>query len=237
MKTIRTILIVVLSATLGAGCYERNAQTGPAGTITGPVSADIVAGNTSVVTDPAGDADKTAEAYLDIVRAEITKQGTNFVFVMTMAAPVPANPALPSWADVMVWQPILETDPASSPAGYPFTKNTAFPYELFIQHRVYRSGFTDPLDPTNAADVLVDRRPLLTGGQAIVTPINVSIDGAKITFVVGAALLGDASTFGWVAVSSAAKAGDDVKNGYNKHFPFDVAPEVNSGAPLATWPQ
>ena len=229
MKTIRTLLSI-LSAALGAGCSERNAQTGP-------LSADLAPTKTSVVTDSVGDADKTAEAYLDIVRAEITKQGTNFVFVLTMAAPVPDNPTLPSWADVMVWQPILDTDPTSSPVGYPFTKNTAFPDEFFIQHRVYRSGFTDPLDPTSAADVLVDRRPLLTGGQATVTPIEVSIDGAQITFVVDAALLGDPATFGWVAVTSAAKAGDDVKNAYNKHFPFDVAPEVNSGAPLATWPQ
>src|SRR6266581_4949580 len=194
MKTIRTFLSVVVVATLGAGCSERNDQTGP-------LSAEFIAGQTSVVADAVGDADKTAQAYLDIVRAEITKQGTNFVFVMTLAAPVPDNPELPSWADVLVWQPILETD------------------------------------PTSAADVLIDRRPLLTGGQAIVTPIKVSIDGAQITFVVDAALLGDPSTFSWLVVTSAAKAGDDVKNAYNKHFPFDQAPEVNSGAPLATWPQ
>jgi len=230
MKTIRTLLSAALVAALGAGCNERNAQTGP-------LSADLIPGKTSVVTDSVGDADKTAEAYLDIVRAEITKQGTNFVFVMTLAAPVPDNPELPSWADVLVWQPILETDPTSSPVGYPFTKNTAFPFEFFIQHRVYRAGFIDPLDPTSAADVLIDRRPLLTGGQALVTPIKVSIEGAQITFVVDAALLGDPSTFSWLVVTSAAKAGDDVKNAYNKHFPFDQAPEVNSGAPLATWPQ
>jgi len=230
MKTIRTILSFVVWATLGGGCSDRNAQTGP-------FSAELVPGKTSVVTDSVGDQDKTGAAYLDIVRAEITKQGTNFVFVMTMAAPLPESPTLPSWADVLVWQPILDTDPNSSPMGYPFTKNTAFPDEFFIQHRVYRPGFTDPLDPTSAADVLIDRRPLLTGGQAIVTPIKVSIAGAQITFVVDAALLGDPPMFGWLAVSSAAKAGDDVKNAYNKHFPFDVAPEVNSGAPLATWPQ
>ncbi len=237
MKPIRIAGSLLLGTTLLVGCTEQSVQTGLTGPATGPFSADVVAGKTSVVTDPAGDADKTAEAYLDIVRAEITKQGTNFVFLLTLAAPVPDNPALPSWADVMVWQPILDTDPTASPVGYPFTRNTAFPFEFFIQHRVYRSGFTDPLDPTSRADVLVDRRPLLTGGQATVIPIEVSIDGAQITFVVDAALLGNPSTFNWVAVTSAAKAGDDVKNAYNKHFPFDVAPEVNSGAPLATWPE
>jgi len=223
-----------LGAMLIAACTERN---DPTALHTMPPAFATAAPLTSVVTDSVGDQDKTGAAYLDIVRAEITKQGTNFVFVMTMAAPLPDNPELPSWADVMVWQPILDTDPTASPVGYPFTKNTAFPFEFFIQHRVYRPGFTDPLDPTSAADVLIDRRPLLTGGQALVTPIKVSIDGAQITFVVAAALLGDPSTFTWVEVSSAAKAGDDVKNAYNKHFPFDQAPDLNLGAPLATWPQ
>src|SRR5438876_2928514 len=178
MKSICIASGLLLGAALLAGCGERTGQTGPTGTATGAFAADVVAGKTSAVTDSVGDADKTAEAYLDIVRAEITKQGTNFVFVMTLAAPLPDNPTLPSWADVMVWQPILDTDPTASPVGYPFTKNTAFPSEFFVQHRVYRPGFIDPLDPTSAADVLIDRRPLLTGGQAIVTPIKVSIDGA-----------------------------------------------------------
>jgi hypothetical protein len=236
MNPIRRAGGLLLGVALITSCSERNAQTGPTGTATGAFAADVVAGKTSVVTDPAGDADKTAQAYQDIVRAEITKVGTNFVFVLTLAAPVPDNPPLPSWADVIVWQFILDTDPTASEAGYPFTKNTVNPLEFFIQHRVYRSGFVDPLDPTSSADVLVDRRPLLTGGQATVTPIKVSIDGAQITFVVDAALLGDPSTFNWVSNTAAAKAGDDVKNAYNKHFPFDFAPDFNLGAPLATWP-
>src|SRR5437899_1225026 len=167
MRTTRAILSVALSATLGAGCNERKPLTGPVGTTSGPLSADVVAGKTSVVIDPAGDADKAAQTYQDIVRAEITKQGTNFVFVMTLAAPVPDNPSLPSWADVLAWEFWLDTDPTAFPVGYPFTKNTANLLEFEIQHRVYRSGFTDPLDPASSQGILVDRRPLLTGGQAI----------------------------------------------------------------------
>jgi hypothetical protein len=237
MKAIRTILSVVLSATLGGGCNERNAPTEPVGTTTRPFSADVVAGRTSVVTDPAGDADKAAQAYQDIVRAEITKQGTNFVFIMTLAAPVPDNPSLPSWADVLAWEFWLDTDPTAFPVGYPFTKNTANLLEFEIQHRVYRSGFTDPLDPKSGAAVLVDRRPLLSGGQAILTPITFSIDGAKLTWVVDAALLGDPPTFQWASGTAAAHAGDDVKNGYSNISVFDAAPNLNLGAPFVTWPQ
>jgi hypothetical protein len=228
MKTIGTILSVVLSAMLGPGCSERNA--------TGPLSADVVVGKTSVVTDAAGDADKAAQAYQDIVRAEVTKQGTSFVFVLTLAAPMPDNPPLPSWADVLAWEFWLDTDPSAFPVGYPFTKNTANPLEFEIQHRVYRSGFTDPLDPTRSSAVLVDRRPLLTGGQAILTPITFSIDGAKLTWVVDAALLGDPATFQWASGTAAAHARDDVKNGYNITG-FDSAPDVFQGAPFVTWPQ
>jgi len=234
MNTIRTILSVVLSATLGGGCNERNALTGPVGTTTGPLSADVVAGKTSVVTDPAGDVDKAAQAYQDIVRAEITKQGTNFVFVLTLAAPVPDNPSLPSWTDVLAWEIWLDTDPTAFPVGYPFTKNTANLLEFEIQHRVYRSGFTDPLDPTSSAGVLVDRRPLLTGDQATVTPIKFSIDRAKLTFVVDAALLGDPPTFQWASGTAAAHAGDDVKNGYSNISVFDAAPDLNLGAPFVS---
>jgi len=235
MSALQKACSLLLGAMLIAGCSERTDPT--ASRVLPPASFATVAPLTSVVTDPLGDLENRGNDYHDIIRAEVVKQGTNFVFVLTLAAPVPDNPALPSWADVMVWQPILDTDPTASPVGYPFTKNTANAFEFFIQHRVYRSGFVDPLDPASAADVLVDRRPLLTGGQAIVTPIQVTVDGAQITFVVDAALLGDPSTFNWLSVTAVAKAGDDVKNAYNKHVPFDFAPDFNLGSPLATWPQ
>lgn len=234
MKPIRMAGILLIGTALMAGCTELNAPTALHNKQ--PIAFSAVA-LTSAVTDPVGDLINKGHDYQDIVRAEITKQGTKFVFVMTLAVPIPDNPALPSGADVIVWQFILDTDPTAFPAGYPFTKNTANPWEFYIQHRVYRSGFTDPLDHTRTGDVLVDCRPLLTGGQATVTPIKVSIDGAQITVVVDAASVGDPSTFGWVGVTSAAKAGDDAKNGYSNHFPFDVAPDVNLGAPTASWPQ
>ena len=237
MNPIRVAGSLLLGASLLVGCTERSVPPGVTGPATGSFSADVVAGRTSVATDPAGDAEKAAQAYQDIVRAEITKQGTNFVFVMTLAAPVPDNPSLPSWADVLAWEFWLDTDPTAFPVGYPFTKNTANLLEFEIQHRVYRSGFTDPYDPTSGGDILIDRRPLLTGGQVIITPIKFSIDGARITWVVDAALLGDPSTFKWAAATAAVSAGDDVKNGYNNILLFDQAPNVNQGAPQAIWPQ
>jgi len=50
-------------------------------------------------------------------------------------------------------------------------------------------------------------------------------------------LLGDPLTFQWACFTTAAHAGDDVKNGYNNIEIFDQAPNISSGAPNATWPQ
>ena len=189
MSALQKACNLLLGAMLVAGCSERNNPT--ASRALPPTSFATAAPQSSVVTDPVGDLENKGSDYQDIIRTEITKQGRDFVFVMTLAATVPDNPALPAGADVLVWQFLLDTDPTASPAGYPFTKNTAFPSEFMVQYRVYRSGFTDPLDPSSSPGVLVDRRPLLTGGPAIVTPIKVSIDGTQISFVASAGSLGD----------------------------------------------
>ena len=235
MKPIRVAETLLLGAALMSGCTERNAQTGPTVTATGPFSVDVAAGQTSVVLDATGDwVDITGQDYQDEVRAEITKQGNTFVFVMTLAGAVGDDPTFPSWADALLWDFALDTRPTAFPVGYPFTKNTAASWELVIGHFVHASGFTDPLNPNSSPGILIDRRPLLTGGQAIVTPIQFTIDGAKMTWVVDAALLGNPSTFQWAAGTSAWQtSGDDVKNGYNQGRHFDLVP--NAG--LATWPQ
>lgn len=230
MTALKKACKLLLGTILIAACSDRNDPTASR-----PLSPSfaVAAPLTSVVTDAIGDVINKGNDYQDIVRAEITRQGTSFVSVLTLAAPLPASPTLPAGVDVMVWQFILDTDPTASPTGYPFTKNTAFFGEFMIQYRVYRSGFTDPLDPGGSAAVLVDRRPLLSGELATVTPVKVSIDGAQITVVTDAALLGNPSNFSWVSGSCAAKAGDDAKNGYSNHFCFDLAPDAS----LATWPQ
>ena len=239
MNAIRNAGGLLLGAALMAACTEPNAGTGPVGTATGPFQADLAAGKTSVVLDATGDwVDITGQDYQDEVSAEITKQGNTFVFVMTLAGAVGDNPTFPSWADAILWDFALDTRPTAFPVGYPFTKNTAAPWELVIGHFVYASGFTDPLNPNSSPGILIDRRPLLTGGQAIITPVQFSIAGSTITWVVDAGALGDPSTFQWADYTALSHAGDDLKNGggYNIEI-LDEAPDVSQGAPRATWPQ
>ncbi len=235
MKAIGMGRSFLLGTALMVGCTERNHQTGPTSPATGPISADVAAGKTSVVDDATGDwVDITGQDYQDEVRAEITKKGSTFGFVMTLAGAVGDNPTFPSWADALLWDFALDTRPTEFPVGYPFTKNTAAPWDFVVGHFVYASGFTDPLNPNSSPGILIDRRPLFTGGQAIVTPIQFTIDGAKMTWVVDAALLGDPSTFQWAAgISAWQTSGDDVKNGYNQGRHFDHVPDAG----LATWPQ
>ena len=238
MKTIRTIVSVAFAAALGGGCTERNGSTGRPAHQSGGFSAAVAPGKPSPVKDATGDwVDMTGQDYQDIVRAEITKKGATFVFVLTLAGRVGDNPPFPSWADMLLWAFAIDRDP-TSPAGYDFTKNTAAPWEFVIEHRVYRSGFTDPLDPTSSPGILVDRRPLLNGGQAIIIPIQFTIEGAQMTWVVDAALLGDPSTFQWAAGTSAWQtSGHDVRNGYSQGRHFDQVPNLDLGASLAAWPQ
>jgi len=218
-----------------AGCGERNAATGPTATPTGGFSAAVAAGKTSVLLDATGDwMEITGQDYQDVVRAEITKKGNTFVFVMTLAGAVGDNPTFPSWADMIQWAFALDTRPTAFHVGYPFTKNTSFNWEFVIGRRVYASGFTDPLDPASSPGTMID----LTGEQAVIIPIQFTIEGARMTWVVDAALLGDPSTFQWAAGTSAWQtSGDDMKNGYNQGRHFDQVPNLNLGASLATWPQ
>jgi hypothetical protein len=48
---------------------------------------------------------------------------------------------------------------------------------------------------------LQDRRPLLTGGQAIVTPLNYTISQTVLQVQLQASAIGSPSTFSWGAVT------------------------------------
>src|SRR3989442_4162734 len=125
-------------------------------TQSGGFSAAVAPGKPSPVKDATGDwVDMTGQDYQDIVRAEITKKGATFVFVLTLAGRVGDNPPFPSSADMLLWAFAIDRDP-TSPAGYDFTKNTPAPSEFFIQHPVYRSGVTHPPHPPSTPGILVN---------------------------------------------------------------------------------
>ena len=155
-------------------------------------AADEAPSEVSTVDDPVGDANFNAPAFQDVVLVQVTKTAAgDFELLMEMAGPVPVNPPLPPPGKTEIWWMwVFDLDPTTFPAGYPLFKAYAPP-----EFAVYVSW-----DGTEFAGTAVDRRPLLTGGEAIITPVPFSIDGTIVQADLPYTLIGaDPTSFGWGA--------------------------------------
>jgi hypothetical protein len=153
--------------------------------LSGPASA----ANPSVRTDPVGDALLNAPGYMDMVSTQLADQGETFEFQMTVAQPIPATPPLPPPATKEIsWNWALDTDPTTFPPGYPLAPGNRGDAEFVI---------TIAWDGSAFRAFLVDRRPSLTGGQAVITPLDYTISGTLLQVDVKAAALADPSSFSW----------------------------------------
>ena len=155
--------------------------------------AQPVSAQTSTVSDPVGDANFNAPAFQDFVFGQITKTASgDFELLMEMAGSVPDDPSLPPpGASEIWWSWAFDFDPTAHPEGTPFPPPAGTPQELIA----YVSW-----DGTEFAGFLIDRRPLLTGGEAIITPVPFSINGTIVDVVLASELIGDAPpSFLWGA--------------------------------------
>ncbi len=153
---------------------------------------------TSVVTDPVGDAGASINgqgiavfAYQDIVQASITLRDGRFILVMDVAAPIPSGPALPNGVKLLEWSFRLDTNLTTAPCGFPFEPADC---EHHAEYMVFILW-----DGTSFTGILIDRTPLLTGGQAVITRIPFNINGAEITASVDAVMIGNPPSFHWVS--------------------------------------
>ncbi len=196
--------------------------------VTSPERADGVLAVTTLsalvsTTDAQGDASASqgnglgGKAYQDIVSAAVDAEGGTFTFAMDVAASVPAAPVLRGGITVQEWDWNLNTSPAL-PRGFPFSSGSAAPPEFIVMVLWNGSAFTG---------VLIDRRPLLIGGEAVSMSIPFDIVGATISATVSATLLGDPSSFAWIA-----RANDWPHLGSSSIQTLDRAPDL---AP-AFWP-
>ena len=186
----------------------------------------LFAYRTSVVADPEGDASFNlstdarpfdAPGYLDIVRAEITLMGSIFVVTMDLAAPLPDNPPLRQGAKICVWNWELDTNPTTFPAGHPLPPGFSSGAELVLGVR---------WDGRQFNGALIDRRPLLTGQEAVELAAPMNIDGDRVTIYLSR-FVATVSTFHWTAATYVEFA----RGGAMGISLVDIAPDLGQ----ATW--
>lgn len=160
-----------------------------AGVLAQPVSAQ-----TSTVPDPVGDILFPFNApFQDFVHGQLTKTASgDFELLMEMAALVPLAPPLPPQGRSEIWWFwIFDFDPITGPRGNPWQNAVGRPPEFIV----YISW-----DGTTFAGNAIDRRPLLTGGEAVITPVTFSISGTIVEADLPAAVVGAVpASFEWGA--------------------------------------
>lgn len=157
-----------------------------------PVSAQT---RTSVIADPEGDAffmfnfnsPLVAPGYQDIVKASAGLNDARFDFRMKMASEIPGSPALPSGLTLFEWRWSINTDPNSVPCGYPVSPGLCGQGDFEVQ--IFWDG-------TSFAAQLADRRPLVSGGDVLLLPLDsLQVKGSEFRVFVDAASLGTPSRF------------------------------------------
>lgn len=159
-------------------------------------AADAALDDVSSASDPVGDANFSAPAFQDVVFVQMTRTADgDFDLLMEMAGPVPAAPPMPPPANTEItWSWNFDLDPTTFPAGYPYFRARG-PAEFSVG--VSWNG-------VEFAGTAVDRRPLLTGGEAILSPVEFSIDGTIVRAHLAGAAIGDVpSSFAWFAGTGA----------------------------------
>ncbi|HEX6813102.1 MAG TPA: hypothetical protein VF384_15875 [Planctomycetota bacterium] len=157
--------------------------------------AQPVSAQSSTVDDPSGDTFFLAPAFQDIVGARMTKLASgDFELLMEMAGPVPGAPILPPpGVNQIWWNWVFDLDPTASPRGYPVSPGTALYPELIVYVSWNGSQF---------AGTAVDRRPLLTGGTAVITPVPFVINGTTVEAFLDFTLIGEVPPiFDWRPVT------------------------------------
>ena len=126
-------------------------------------------------------------AYRDIALAQLTRlEGGVLEFSMTVADAIPAAPELePSVQEIQCGFRI-DSDPSTAPPGYPSAPAQAEPPEYVVRLLWNGESFRGEL---------IDRRPLLSGGEAVITSIPFDLDGSTLTLWVDADAI-EATAFG-----------------------------------------
>jgi len=188
--------LVVMQATPRLSRLGVRARATVVAIVVGLLASAPVSAATSVsVSDPIGDVDFRAPSFMDLVEAQVTGDGASFDLRVEVAGTIPSAPGLPRPATKEIWWSFaFNTDPASAPQGDPFPATPAVPAPAEFLASVIWDG-------TSFRARLLDRRPLLSGGDAVSTPLAFEVAGSEVTMSVDASLLGDPGAFLWTSAT------------------------------------
>jgi hypothetical protein len=155
-----------------------------------PATTKMAPIESSTVLDPVGDTlFNMAPAFKDIILGRMTKTAEgDFELLMEMAGDIPAAPPMPLLGVNEIWWTwAFDLDPNTAPRGYPFLIKRDPEFNVYVSWNGVQ--FTG---------VAIDRRPLLTGGEAIIASVPFSINGATVKALLPSTLIGDVPvSFRW----------------------------------------
>ena len=157
--------------------------------------------DTVMIPDPIGDSIPATTRYLDTTAYGVSWSdegsgtGKTLSFVFEVAEPIPASFKVPMDFDAAQYSFCLDTDPTSSPGGYPFISKEPVSCDFIL---------TAVSEGKEWIGTLIDRRPLADGGKAQTREIAFFIDDSRARgwFSVPSASLGDPEKFGWAMSTS-----------------------------------
>jgi hypothetical protein len=167
LKRIAMLLIVVAVA----GACDRSTEASTGSSSASPAEAsgqnDVAiwssASRIKMIDDPVGDSVPETNPFLDTVAYGVDwvrndeQAGGTFLFKFEEAAPIPESFKVPMGYDAAQYSFCLDSDPSTSPGGYPFANNDPVWCEFIL---------TAVSDGGTWSGTLIDRRPILDGGNA-----------------------------------------------------------------------
>jgi hypothetical protein len=152
-----------------------------------------------MIDDPVGDSIPETSPFMDTVAYGVDwvgndeQGGGTFLFRFEVAAPIPNSFQVPMGHDAAQYSFCLDSDPSTSPGGYPFANNDPVWCEFIL---------TAVSDGGAWSGTLIDRRPLLEGSNAETPGISFLTQDTDGLFAVSDDLLGDPKSFSWAMTAS-----------------------------------
>lgn len=127
------------------------------------------------------------EPYQDIVRSGVERSIGAITFSMEVSAAIPSAPRMKNPNGLLLWMWGMNTGSAF-PLGYPLAPGNSGLLEFWVHLAWNGSSFYAQV---------IDRRPTVHGGQAVVTAVPFVLDGRILKVIAPTSLFDDPIQFRW----------------------------------------